>query len=143
MTHPTQEDDVKALRALLALEPSNGPFKVWNDGVFRLSDEEMGVPLIHVMTTGFTNDLTAIDAEWFAACYPERIARLLARLEQAERDGPIMERGKRTDGTPYMGTMREVLNDYKSAAQVEAKEGDKARAELAQLRAAIASEAGK
>lgn len=156
MTHPTQEDDVKAIRDALALGPTLGKWSV--DGHFGewgiSSDHSVGgacksgrqfVAACFRVSKKDTPKYAAMfeaTARYIAEANPERIARLLARLEQAERDGPIMERGKRSDGTPYIGTMREVLNDYKSAAQVEAKDGDRARAELAQLRAAI-KEAGK
>ena len=80
------------------------------------------------------------------------IAQLRAYLDAAQRrgeelraqvaalteNGPPMQRGTTIEGTPWMGTMREVLEDYKSAADTEAKWGDEARAEVAGLRSTLA-----
>lgn len=52
-------------------------------------------------------------------------------------DGPIMRRGSRGDGSDWMGTMRECLEDAQEAARVEAALGDEARAEVKRLRALL------
>ena len=38
-------------------------------------------------------------------------------IEQLTETGPPMSRGTNADGTPKMGTMRDVLLDYKQAAE--------------------------
>lgn len=43
-----------------------------------------------------------------------------SEIEALTKHGPPMQRGVRGDGTPWMGTMLDVLNDYKQAAEVEA-----------------------
>jgi len=64
---------------------------------------------------------------------------LRAQVAALTENGPPMQRGTTIEGTPLMGTMREVLEDYKSAADTEAKWGDEARAEVAGLRKALAA----
>lgn len=59
---------------------------------------------------------------------------LRAEVAALTENGPPMQRGTTIEGTPWMGTMREVLEDYKSAADTEARWGDEARAEVAGLR---------
>ena len=63
---------------------------------------------------------------------------LRAQVAALTENGPPMQRGTTIEGTPWMGTMREVLEDYKSAADTEAKWGDEARAEVAGLRSTLA-----
>ena len=63
---------------------------------------------------------------------------LRAQVAALTENGPPMQRGTTIEGTPWMGTMREVLEDYKSAADTEARWGDEARAEVAGLRESIA-----
>ena len=62
---------------------------------------------------------------------------LRAQVAALTENGPPMQRGTTIEGTPWMGTMREVLEDYKSAADTEARWGDEARAEVAGLREAL------
>ena len=83
MTHPTQEDDVKAIRDALALGSTPGPWRIGNsDGFAAIVRNDAG----DIITpTG----PRAADASHIAACNPARIARLLARLEQAERDNLV------------------------------------------------------
>ena len=50
---------------------------------------------------------------------------LLAELDQLRKTGPTMQRGVTAAGMPLMGTMLDVLNDYKAAASVEADEVDR------------------
>lgn len=57
----------------------------------------------------------------------ERLAEQQARIAELEQNGPEMQRGVDGAGNPWMGTMRQVLEDYKRAAEVEAKLGDEAR----------------
>ena len=64
---------------------------------------------------------------------------LRAQVAALTENGPPMQRGTTIEGTPWMGTMREVLEDYKSAADTEARWGDEARAEVAGLREALAA----
>ena len=64
---------------------------------------------------------------------------LRAQVAALTENGPPMQRGTTIEGTPWMGTMREVLEDYKSAADTEARWGDEARAEVAGLRKALAA----
>jgi hypothetical protein len=60
---------------------------------------------------------------------PDRISDL---LEEAANEisllravGPSMLRGTSTDGSEWWGTMLDVLNDYKDAADCEAAEVDR------------------
>ncbi len=69
-----------------------------------------------------------------AAILAEREA-IKAEMEELRQNGPPMARGRRGDGSVKMGTMRDCLNDYKRAAETEARLGDEARAELAAIRA--------
>ena len=69
----------------------------------------------------------------------DEIAALRAQVAALTENGPPMQRGTTIEGTPWMGTMREVLEDYKSAADTEARWGDEARAEVAGLRKALAA----
>ena len=68
---------------------------------------------------------------------PTPLADLIPLLQQAvdeierlQRDGPIMKRGTRGDGSDLMGTMRECLEDARQAAAAAASLGDEARARL-------------
>jgi hypothetical protein len=60
---------------------------------------------------------------------------LLAELEELRKNGPVIRRGSRGDGVPWMGTMREVLEDYKQAAHIEAQARREAMTELRALKA--------
>ncbi len=60
-------------------------------------------------------------------------------IERLRADGPIIERGISGDGSVWMGTMREVMSDYRSAADIESRESDHWRAECLRLRAAAAA----
>lgn len=68
----------------------------------------------------------------------DRLVEQQACIKELEQNGPVMQRGVNGAGTPWMGTMRQVLEDYKTAAATEAKLGDEARAECDQLRARVA-----
>lgn len=99
MTQPTQEDDVKALKDALALGPTLGKWSV--DGHFGewgiSSDHSVGgacksgrqfVAACFRVSKKDTPKYAAMfeaTARYIAEANPERIARLLARLEQAER----------------------------------------------------------
>ena len=65
----SMDDDIKALRDALAAGPTPGEWedRSWNEDR-RYSDQECA------------------DLAWTAAASPDRIARLLARLEEAEAD---------------------------------------------------------
>lgn len=118
MTHPTQEDDVKAIRDALAAKPTPGPYQVvvtehphhrgnchierriftaWDHpqmkGPIGIVNGAVGIGATEGGPVQRFTAIEAADAEWFAACYPERIARLIAhidaqamRLDAAERD---------------------------------------------------------
>lgn len=64
----------------------------------------------------------------------DRLEEQQARIAELEQNGPEMQRGVNGAGAPWMGTMRQVLEDYKTAAATEAKLGDEARAALDDLR---------
>jgi hypothetical protein len=55
---------------------------------------------------------------------------LQERVKVLEQDGPTMQRGTSGDGTTWMGTMRECLQDAQDAAVTEARLGDEARARV-------------
>lgn len=65
----------------------------------------------------------------------EMLGEVVKERDALKIDGPVMQRGTNADGTPWMGTMRECLNDYKLAADVEAQEVDRLNKELAALKA--------
>lgn len=54
-----------------------------------------------------------------------RLDNLIRENERLMKDGPMMERGTTMDGEVWYGTMREVMNDYKLAADAEAREVDR------------------
>lgn len=84
-------------------------------------------------------------------CAIARIAALEQQLSVLQRDGPAMERGTWGDGSPCIGCMREVMEDYRDAARTEANlrdvfadnakqykaERDEARQQLAAARALV------
>jgi hypothetical protein len=82
------QSDIQALRKALDAYPTEGPFTVVNDCVYRDTDEELGTPIIHVCTSQFVahKDLgmIAADALWFATATPDRIRRVLAALLEAK-----------------------------------------------------------
>ena len=92
MTHPTQEDDVKAIRDALALGPTPGPYHA--PGIGEVHDSSNRViacfsdvdPVAEDQRPSPSIDEGDRNAAFYATCTPERIARLLARLEQAERE---------------------------------------------------------
>ena len=57
-----------------------------------------------------------------------------AEVEALTQHGPVMQRGTDGAGNPWMGTMLDVLNDYKAAAEVEAAERRRLAAEVEALR---------
>jgi hypothetical protein len=65
------------------------------------------------------------------------VERLTAERDAMQKTGPIVQRGVTSEGSVWLGTMLDVLTDYKSAADVEAKLGDEARAERDALKAAL------
>lgn len=66
-------------------------------------------------------------AEGYVVNLASDIDTLLTALDEMLANGPAMQRGTNADGTPLMGTMREVMEDYKAAAEAEAKAADEAR----------------
>lgn len=48
-------------------------------------------------------------------------------------DGPMMVRGTNANGVEWIGTMRQVMEDYKQAAEIEAREADRLRQRIAEL----------
>ena len=81
------QSDVQALRKALDAYPTEGPFTVENDCVYRETDEDMERPLVHVCTSQFVEHehfgTIAADALWFATATPDRIRRVLAALLNA------------------------------------------------------------
>lgn len=59
---------------------------------------------------------------------------LRRRVLALVKDGPVMQRGTDGTGAPWMGTMREVLEDYKQAAEVEASLRDEVAGQRDALR---------
>ena len=55
-------------------------------------------------------------------------------IEALRKHGPEMQRGTHADGSPWIGTMRDVLEDCKTAASVEAGLRREAQAEIEALR---------
>lgn len=75
-----------------------------------------------------------------ANCDPQTILALIAEARQAatlRENGPPMQRGTKGDGSPWMGTMRDVLEDYRAAAATEAHERKRAMSEAAHYCALI------
>lgn len=75
-----------------------------------------------------------------AALTPDEEAMLIAAAREAialRENGPPMQRGTLGDGSPWMGTMRDVLNDYREAAEAEAHERRRAQQEAAAYRTLI------
>lgn len=62
-------------------------------------------------------------------CFAAKDAEIAALKES----GPLMERGSDGDGKPVMGTMKQILQDYRDAADAEAKEVDRLNAEIEAL----------
>lgn len=62
-------------------------------------------------------------------------AEISAELHRLHADGPIMQRGTDLHGNPVMGTMRQVMEDYRMAAEAEAQHANELRAELSRLHA--------
>lgn len=62
-----------------------------------------------------------------------RFDNLIRENERLMKEGPTMERGTTLDGEVWYGTMREVMNDYKLAAEAEAREVDRLNAILKDL----------
>ncbi len=102
MTHPTQEDDVKAIRDALALGPrawgydsNQTPFYNDAEGHSRGGDDDGTYCLFGAdfFIDGerydgpvLSEQCSKADAYFIAEANPERLTRLLAKLEQAERD---------------------------------------------------------
>lgn len=53
-------------------------------------------------------------------------------IERLRSHGPQVQRGTNDDGTPWIGTMRDALEDAIQAAAVEARLADGLRAQLAE-----------
>lgn len=101
MTHPTQEDDVKALKDALALGPQAWDYDsnmrpFYNDpegnsrggecdGTYTLYGPDFEIDGETYEGPTLSERCKKADAKFINACNPARIARLLARLEQAER----------------------------------------------------------
>ena len=145
MTHPTQEDDVKALRDALALGPTLGKWSV--DGHFGewgiSSDHSVGgacksgrqfVAACFRVSKKDTPKYAAMfeaTARYIAEANPERIARLIARLEQAERDAGRYQLLRRGQHWSIIDGIGDILRAEVLDAAIDAHI------------AAIASEAGK
>ena len=63
-----------------------------------------------------------------------------AEIAALKESGPLMERGTDDDGKPFMGTMHQVLQDYRSAADAEAREADRLNTQIVALKAEIGTE---
>ena len=57
-----------------------------------------------------------------------------ACAEYIRQGDHLMKRGSDGDGKPFMGNMQQVLQDYQSAADIEAREVDRLNAQVASLR---------
>lgn len=64
-----------------------------------------------------------------ASTTSEQAKQMIRSKEPAE----LVRRGTKGDGTPWLGTWEEIANDYKQAADVEARLGDEARARIDEL----------
>lgn len=97
-------------------------------------------PLVHAHAAAVTaaKDAEIAGLREYLDAAQRRGEELRAQVAALTENGPPMQRGTTIEGTPWMGTMREVLEDYKSAADTEAKWGDEARAEVAGLRSTLA-----
>lgn len=73
------------------------------------------------------------EREWYLR--GDEIEWLTSEVAELRKNGPTMRRGINVDGTPWMGTMRDVLNDYASTATTESILGDEARADARALQA--------
>lgn len=62
---------------------------------------------------------------------------LRAQVAELTANGPPMQRGTDGTGAPWMGTMRDVLNDYRDAAATEARLCNEAWQEVNELRAQV------
>jgi hypothetical protein len=98
-------------------------------------------PLVHAHAAAVTaaKDAEIAGLREYLDAAQRRGEELRAQVAALTENGPPMQRGTTIEGTPWMGTMREVLEDYKSAADTEARWGDEARAEVAGLRKALAA----
>lgn len=67
----------------------------------------------------------------------QHLTESAATIERLREHGPEMQRGTCGDGTPWMGTMLDVLNDYKLAASVEADLRREFAAEAERLRGEV------
>lgn len=74
-------DDIKALRAL-AEAATQGPWQDDADGVHRVHAGRHRV----ILSINISDEQRVRDAAFVAACSPDRIARLLDALEEAQRD---------------------------------------------------------
>ncbi len=85
---------------------------------------ELGQPCAVTLTTGLelAARLRALRGPWIGdGIQPAINAYHLADVLQSLAEyGPAMKRGECANGTPWMGTMLDVLQDYKLAASVEA-----------------------
>lgn len=68
---------------------------------------------------------------------------LRRRVLALVNDGPTMRRGSDGDGNPWMGTMRECLQDARDAARIEARLRDEAQNELRVVRRLLESTTGQ
>ena len=98
-------------------------------------------PLVHAHAAAVSaaKDAEIAGLREYLDAAQRRGEELRAQVAALTENGPPMQRGTTIEGTPWMGTMREVLEDYKSAADTEARWGDEARAEVAGLRKALAA----
>ena len=99
-------DDIKAIRDALAAGPTPGPWTWWTSCSFRrLSSDTTrkdGDVLHAAVHRDGVGDVVGTEAtkDYIAACHPERIARLLDALEQAQSRLALLERdANRTQNT--------------------------------------------
>ncbi len=59
------------------------------------------------------------------------------QIAELQKNGPVMRRGTLGDGTEWMGTMREVLNDSIEAADCEAAEVNRITKEYNKLKSEV------
>ena len=143
MTHPTPSDDVKTIRDALTgkygRHPTPGPWiddrrlhwhqpdtvvkKEGEDGYGRIMDVRMSDLGSFTCTVG-KSEQEWVNATYIAACYPERIARLIAHMDAQAEDLRIAKQSER-EGWRYADELKRELDAQ--ALRLEAAERDAAR----------------
>lgn len=101
------DDDIKALREALEAGPTPGPWAWWTSCSYRrLSSDKTGKDgdvLYAAVHRDGVGDVVGTDATkaYIAAANPDRIARILARLEAAEARLDWLHSGLVSDGFGY------------------------------------------